>query len=192
MSEPASQAERSIHRMIPFPGAVPEVGVWLWAMGEVRRNLLNTLARIEQAGFGQEFYDWRGPDSADNSVGSLLYHVAGVELGWLYFDVLGTGLPADLKELFPLNDRTEDGKLRHVKDVPIEEHLARLKRARQRFLEVVGAMSLDEWNDLKSPAGEDYSMTPAWTVYHLVEHESGHLYEVRRLVRKWLETRGAG
>lgn len=111
------------------PGQAAKRRPILWAMGEVRRNLLNTLARIERAGLEQAFYDWRGPDGADNSVGSLPYHVAGVELGWWYFDLLGTGLPADLKELFPFDDRTEEGNRRLVKDVPIDDQLARLERA---------------------------------------------------------------
>lgn len=190
MSEASGRSERTIDAMGSYPGAVPEIGVWLWAMEEARRNLLATLKRIERAGFGQEFIDWRGPDGNDNSVGSLLYHIAGVEMGWLYFDVLGTGLPADIQELFPVDDRTEDGMLRHVADVPLADHIAKLATTRRRFLEIVGAMSLEEWNELKEPAGEDYAMTPAWTVYHLVEHEAGHLYEVRRVVRKWLEARG--
>ena len=62
MSEPI--AERSVHAMGSYPGAIPEVGAWLWGMQEARRNLLKTLARIEQAGFGQEFIDWRGADGS--------------------------------------------------------------------------------------------------------------------------------
>ncbi len=182
----ADRADRRISRMGSYPGAEPEVGVWLWAMEEARRNLLNTLERIERAGFGQEFYDWRGPNGDDNSVSALLYHIAGVEMGWLFFDVLGTGLPADVQRMFRVDDRTEDGKLRHLPDVPIAEHLERLAASRRRFLAEVSAMPLEQWHDLKYPEGEDYAMTPAWTVYHLVEHEAGHLYEVRRMVRKWL------
>jgi hypothetical protein len=158
-------------------------------MQEVRRGLLSTLDRIEQAGFGQQFLDWRGPDGEDNSAGTLLYHVAGVEMGWLYIDMLMTGFPAEVQEWLPFDDRDETGHLRYLPGITFEEHRKRLARTRERFLEVVGGLSLEEWNRLREPAGEDYAVTPGWIVYHLLEHEAGHLYEIRRLVRKWLEAK---
>lgn len=188
MSDVASSSGRNIDRLGTYPKAtVPEVGQWLWGMQEVRRGLLSTLDRIEQAGFGQEFLDWRGPDGNDNSVGTLLYHVAGVEMGWLYFDMLMTGFPDEVQEWLPFDDRNETGQLRYLPGITFEEHRTRLAKARERFLEVVGGLSLDEWNRLREPEGEDYAVTPGWIVYHLLEHEAGHLYEIRRMVRKWLE-----
>ena len=185
MSEPGT--ERAVHTMGSYPGAIPEVGVWLWGMQEARRNLLKTLARVERAGFGQEFIDWRGPGGNDNSVGTLLYHIAGVEMGWLHVDILGGALPDDWSILLPFDDRTDDGALRHIPDVSLEDHLARLAETRRRFLEVVSAMSAAEWTELRSPKDEEYTISMAWTVYHLVEHEAGHLYQIRGIVRKWLE-----
>lgn len=186
MTDAGTPSDRFIDRMGSYPGAAPEIGVWLWAMQEVRRNLLDTLERVERAGFGQEFLDWRGPDGDDNSVGTLLYHVAGVELGWLYHDILGTGFPEDIGALFPLDDRTEDGRLRPLPGVTLAEHRERLARSRERFLEIVSPLTVEEWHELKYPPDEEYAMSPAWTVFHLVEHEAGHLYEVRRMARKWL------
>lgn len=185
MSEPMN--ERSVHTMGAYPGAIPQVGVWLWAMQEARRNLLTTLGRIERAGFGQEFIDWRGADGNDNSVGTLLYHIAGVELGWLYVDILGGALPDDWSTLFPFDDRTDEGTLRHIPGVALEDHVAKLAESRRRFLDIVSAMSEEQWNELRSPPGENHSITMAWTVYHLLEHEAGHTYQIYRIVRKWLE-----
>ncbi len=62
-----------------------------------------------------------------------------------------------------------------------------MARARERFLEVIRGLSREEWNRLREPEGEDYAATPGWIVFHLLEHEAGHLYEIRRVVRKWLE-----
>ncbi len=189
MTEAAKRPERRLHTAGNHHGALPEIGTWLWGMKEARRGLLRTLERIEAAGFGQEFLDWRGIDGKDNSVGTVLYHVAGVEMGWLYFDLLMTALPDDVKERFPEEDRAEDGNLRHFPGETLDQHRDRLAWTRQRFLESVSALSLEEWHELRSPEGEDYAATPAWIVFHLLEHEAGHLYEIRRVVRKWLESR---
>jgi hypothetical protein len=191
MTEAAKRTERRLLTSGTHHGALPEVGTWLWGMKEARRGLLSTLDRIERAGFGQEFLDWRGPDGQDNAVGSVLYHIAGVEMGWLYFDVLMTTYPDAVKARLPEDGLAEDGKLRFLPGVTLDEHRERLAWTRQHFLEVVGGMSLEEWHELRAPDGEDYAATPAWIVYHLVEHEAGHLFEIRRVVRKWLEGRQA-
>lgn len=185
MAEPAAEQERYVDTLEPYPAATPEVGVWLGALQTVRGGLLRSLGRIEQAGFGQEFLDWRGPAGDDNSVGTLLYHIASVELGWLYFDIMLGDAAADLKELLPVTGWDDKGMLTHVPGRTMSDHLELLAEARRRFLDLVGPMSLEDWRSLRSPDGEDYSATPEWIVYHLVEHEAGHMYEIHRMVRKW-------
>lgn len=177
--------QRSIRTLEPYSAAAPEVGVWLGSMQTLRRGLLNTLSRIDQAGWGGDFLDWRGPADEDNSVGTLLYHIALVELGWLYFDMMPEAAPQDLRELLPFDGWDDQGRLTHVADKPLREHIELLAEARGKFLELVAPMSVEDWRTLRSPAGEDYSATPEWMVYHLVEHEAGHMYEIHRMVRKW-------
>lgn len=176
--------------MEPHPAAVEAVGAWLGAMQSIRGQLLHTLTRIDRAGWGNGFLDWRGPAGDDNSVGSLLYHIAAVELSWLYFDMLPEREPDDLRDLLPFDDRDDQGHLVHVTGWTMQQHLDLLAEARRRFLHEVGAMTLEDWRTLRSPPGEDYSATPEWIVFHLVEHEAGHLYGIHRLVRLWREQRG--
>lgn len=185
----SNQPERRHHSMGSYPGAVPEIGVWLWGMQEVRAGLLDALNRVEQAGFGQWFLEWRGLDGDDNSVASLAYHVAHIEMDWLYSDMLMTPYPDDILELVPLGARDEQGRLPHITGLGFSELRERLNRTRQRFLDVVSGLTLEEWGRVREPAGEDYAVTPAWIVFHLLEHESGHYFEIRRMARKWLEAR---
>jgi hypothetical protein len=42
-------------------------------------------------------------------------------------------------------------------------------------------MSLADWRTPRSPKNEDYSVTPEWMVFHLVEHEAGHIFQVSAL-----------
>src|SRR5690625_807260 len=185
MTDTDAGPERTIRILEPYPAVTPEVGVWLGAMQTMRHGLLSSLDRIGRAGWGNDFLDWRGPAGDDNSVGSLLYHIALVELGWLYFDMMLGDTPADLKELFPFEGWDEQERLTHVPDRSLQEHLDLLAESRRRFLAHVASVSLEDWRTLRSPEGDDYSATPEWIVFHLVEHEAGHMYEIHRMVRKW-------
>ncbi len=192
MSDPHDSAAVLQRRKLAlgaFTGAIPEVGPWLWAMEDARRATLDTLGRIERAGFGQEFLDWRGPDGKDNSVAALLYHIAIVEASWLYVDMLMEDPPADIRAVMPFDDRDERGDLAQVPGLSFGELREKLAYVRERFLEVVSELSLEEWQRFSAPENEEYEVTPGWIVYHLVEHEHGHLYEIRRMVRKWLEAK---
>jgi hypothetical protein len=42
----------------------------------------------------QQTLDWQGLDRSENSIGSLLYHIALVEMSWLFMDLLEDELPA--------------------------------------------------------------------------------------------------
>src|SRR5690606_11753087 len=136
-------------------------------------------------GIDDEQLDWRGPSGADNSIGSLLYHVALIETSWLYDDIFMSRYPEDIIAMFPLNHRTPTGQLMHVPAIPLADHLRRLSFVRSRFLELLGDMDPTEWHRVRAPEGEDYAVSPAWVVYHLVEHEAGHLFEVRAIKRRW-------
>lgn len=176
---------KDIRTVEPHAGSDPEIGRWLWAMQEARRGLLEEVEVIDD-----EQLDWRGPSGADNSIGSLLYHVALIETSWLYDDIFMGPYPEDIVALFPLDHRTPDGRLMHVPGMPLDEHLQRLSFVRDRFLELMSNMDPDDWRRVRAPEGEDYAVSPAWVVYHLVEHEAGHLFEVRASKRRWRESRG--
>jgi len=183
---PGAADERELKVMTPLPGAAPVIGSWLWGMEETRRGLLGSVREL-----GQAELDWRGPNGVDNSIGSLLYHIALVEMDWLYFDLMLAQPPEDVRIRFPHEHRTPDGRLANVVGVPLDDHLDRLAFTRRRFLETIGPLSLEEWHRVREPEGVDYAVTPAWTVFHLVEHEAGHLFEIRAIVRRWREASGA-
>ena len=178
--------ERELKAMTPLPGSDPLVSSWLWGMEETRRGLLECVRDLDQSQL-----DWRGPADTDNSIGSLLYHVALIEMSWLYEDLLLAEPPAEVAERFPLDHRTPDGRLAHVEGVPLDEHLDRLAFTRRRFIAEVGPITLSDWNAVREPPDVDYAVSPAWIVFHLVEHEAGHLFEVRAVKRRWREAGGA-
>lgn len=170
---------RQLLQITPLPGYPADVGRWLWAMEAVREENLEVVA-----GLTQEELDWEGPDGQENSIGSLLYHIAAVEMGWLHFDILQLKeLPPGVKADFPY-DVFGDDRLTAIKGVPLAEHVERLERSRAVFLNAFRGMTLGDWRNLRAPDGEDYEVTPEWTVFHLVEHEAGHAYQIRSLKRR--------
>ncbi len=164
----------------PLEGYVPEIGLWMWAMNEVRRR---TLRLVE--GIDQRTLDWEGPDGRENAIGSLLYHIALVEMGWLYGDVMQRdNLPPALKPDFPFKTEEADGHLTRVLGVPLAEHVARLNRSRDVFQEEFRAISINDWRRLRRPVDFEnlnYEVTPEWAVFHLVEHEAGHAFQISSL-----------
>jgi uncharacterized damage-inducible protein DinB len=165
-------------QVTPLDGYPPDVGRWLWALEDARR-----ITRRAVEGLDVATLDWRGPEGNENSIGSLLYHVAGVEVGWLFFDILRREFPDEVKADLPFELWTA-GALTHVGGVSLEEHLGRLERTRAVFLERVRAFDLTSFRELQAPEGEEYEVNLEWVVYHLVEHEVGHAYQMRSLRRR--------
>jgi len=152
----------------PVKASHPELGRWLWAMEDTRARTRAALAGLDQAQL-----DWTGP-GVENSIGSLLYHIALIEFDYLYEDILGEGYPAGFEALLPYSDRDESGHLSVVAGVSLDDHLARLDEVRRQFLERIAPMSAERVNAARSYAGGDYDISPAWTFHHLMQHEAEH------------------
>jgi uncharacterized damage-inducible protein DinB len=170
---------REVLDVEPLAGYPAAIGAWLWAMEAVRRETIRAVEGIDAATL-----DWQGPDGRDNSIGSLLYHIALVEMSWLYEDLkLLRDLPDRLRPDFPW-PMTGEGNLTPVLGVSLTDHLARLAKSRTAFLADLSETSDEDWRRRRRPADVAYEVTPAWAVYHLVEHEAGHLYQIRSIRRR--------
>ena len=163
----------------PLPGYPEEIGGALWAMQAVRRETEEAAQGLDRATL-----DWQGADGGDNAIGTLLYHIAIVEVSWLYLDMLLLPeLPPAVRADFPWAMGNGRG-LTPVPGVPLADHLARLARSRTLFLEELRRMTVEDWRRLREPGDEGYRVTPEWIVFHLVEHEAGHQYQIRSIRRR--------
>ncbi len=160
----------------PLTARSPEIGRWLWALEEVRARTHRLIDRLDQ-----RILDWEGPDGRENAIGSLLYHIAYVEMGWLFFDMLGKPFPPQVQSDLPYEMDDGHGRLSRVLGVPLAEHLGRLKRSRTIALETLREIPIEDWRRLRHPSDEDYEVTPEWAVFHLVEHEAGHAFQISSL-----------
>jgi hypothetical protein len=159
----------------PLPGYPGEIGAWLWTMEDSRRRTKGWLA-----GISQKVIDWVPPDGV-NTIGTLLYHIAVVEMEWLHFDALGLdGYPPAMKELLPYPVHDEKGNLKRVAGESLEIHLQRLDACREIFLKAFE--EIDPHTFRQARETESSMVTPQWVVHLLAQHEAdirGQIGELR-------------
>lgn len=167
--------ERRNLQVYSIPGYEEEIGRWLWCLEDVRLSLIKKITAIDQ-----NLLDTKIDER--QTIGSLLYHIALIEADWLYVEVLGTEWDSEIRSLFPLEDRTDDGELIHIKGQSLDEHFYRLNKVREVFLSHFKTMTLKDWR--KPRVLEHYDVTPEWVVYHLIEHESHHRGQIFQMLRE--------
>lgn len=150
--------------------ADPTIASLLWMMEDSRRLLLETVAGLDQATL-----DWE-PKIGGNSIGALLYHIAGVEMDWLYVEVLEQDPPDDIIALFPSDMREDDGHLARWRgeDLATLEH--RLARVRENLLVTYASMTPADFRRARSL--DSYDVTPEWVLHHLLQDEAVHRGEI--------------
>lgn len=167
--------------LLPDEANEPQIGLWLGALHDAR---LRTLEAIE--GAAQADLDADHPDT-QNSIGTLLYHIAAIETDWLYAEVLTTDFPPDVIGLFPYDVRNDSGRLTPVRGVSLDDHLDRLHAVRELVRATFGTMTIEDFFRVRELP--QYDVTPAWVVHHLLQHEAEHRGDIG-VIRSWLR-RGA-
>jgi uncharacterized damage-inducible protein DinB len=162
--------QQRILAALPHPTAA--IGRWLWCLEEARHR---TLQRIE--GLQPRLVDWEAPESG-NSVGTVLYHIAAIELDYLYADLLGQPFPPDVVERFPYEVREDSGHLTPVRKFDMDWYLQRLTFAHDLLLKSIQSMDLDDFRRARHLTDRPIDITPEWTLFHLTQHEAEHRGEL--------------
>jgi uncharacterized damage-inducible protein DinB len=163
----------------PLPGYPPEIGHWLWAMEDSRRRTREALD-----GISPDAIDYSTP-CIDNTIGTLLYHIAAVEADWLYAEVMEQEFPPEIAALFPWDMRDASGRLSVATGLTLDEHYARLAAVRTALLTCFRPISVTDFH--RERTLPHYWVTPAWVLHHLCQHEAEHrgqILEARRLVEQ--------
>lgn len=149
----------------PVPCHDPTVARWLGAIQDCRAITLEWLANIDPRAI-----DFVRED--ENTIGTLLYHIAIIEADWLFVEVLEQPFPEDLIEQFVYDVRVAGGRLTPVSGRNLDQHLALLNQVREHLLAAFRDMTLDDFQrPRKLP---DYDVTPEWVLHHLMQHEAEH------------------
>lgn len=166
----------SHHRSyIPHPpGGYPaEIARSLWALQDTRSRTILVLDGLQLPQL-----DWCAPENG-NSIGSLLYHIAAIEMSWLFTEVLERGFPQEIQALFPYNVRDQEGHLTTIQGVTLQEHIDRLSEARAVLLSSFRDISLEDF--LRPRQFAEYQVTPEWVLHHLGQHEAEHRGQIVEL-----------
>jgi uncharacterized damage-inducible protein DinB len=164
------------------PGAAPESSLWLAALGDCRRRTLEAMAGIQR----QEL-DWICPLSR-NTIGTLLYHIAAIELDWVYCEILEQPFPDDCRSWFPHDARDAEGNLTRVTGQSARTYLARLEYVRASLIEALDDMPPAELKRIRQL--EAYDVSTEWVVCHLLQHEAEHRGQIAVLRRRFRDTNG--
>lgn len=121
----------------------PAVLPWLSAMEDTR---LRTWEALE--GLPADALDWWDEEGA--SIGSLLYHIAAVELDWLFVEILEQPFTPELEQLFPYDMRDEHGKLSAVHGETLEQQWQRLEQVRSYLMTALQGMAPEEFVRVRS------------------------------------------
>jgi uncharacterized damage-inducible protein DinB len=151
-----------------LPGYAPEVGAALWRLQDARDRTLRLLAELPP--------DLVDREVSGNTIGTILYHVALIEVDWLFSEILESDLPAELAARFPAADRDEQGILTAVRGESVDDHRTRLAAVRDELLTRLRGMDDAEFHRARSLP--DYDVSPAWVLHHLAQHEAEHRAEV--------------
>jgi uncharacterized damage-inducible protein DinB len=168
--------EKEVLCVETYPGQEPEIGRWLWALQDSRRRTMSELEGISPATI-----DWLPPGN-ESSIGSILYHVAGIELDWLYMEVLEQSFPPEAVILFPHDIRDDEGLLSKIEGFSLEQQLQRLEVVRGLLLAAYQTMDLSEFRRTRSLP--NYDVTPEWVLHHLMQHEAEHRSQIGALRAK--------
>jgi uncharacterized damage-inducible protein DinB len=155
----------------------PEVGRWLAAMQDARRDTLRELDDLTDAALG-----WRPSPDAD-SISTILYHVALIEADWLLVDILGAEAPAWPTQLLPFAARNEEQHLTGVEGQTLAQHLERLSVVREMLLRYLKPMSSADF--VRMRPGDSYDVSAVWVIHHLLQHEAEHRSQIGALKQAW-------
>jgi uncharacterized damage-inducible protein DinB len=154
----------------PLPDCDSEIGRMLWMLQDARHRTRRTLEGIQLT-----VLDWQPPANG-NSIGTLLYHIAAIELDWLAVEVMEGKLDQGIWGQFPYDVRDENQRLTRVTGVSLAEHYQRLDAVRDLLLENYKAMSVEEFRRMRILP--DYDVTPEEVLHHLAQHEAEHRGEI--------------
>ncbi len=172
------------HLLAPAAGMQSkQVGEFLWQLDDQTRSLTE-----DTRGATPEELGWQMAPGM-NTIGMLLAHIAVVEVSWVRrglheIDDLGDEvLPIGRPETgMPLPEGAAPPAALDGKGLAFfDDLLMRSRDHTRRELAALGDADLDRRFRRRPSADTEMELSIGWMLYHLVEHEAGHYYQINLL-----------
>ena len=152
----------------------PRINTLYAMMNDTRKMLQRVVKDLTVAEI-----DYTPDDRTVETIGTLLYHIAGVEWGWIFMDIGGRELDEEKWKFgFPLRKQVN---IEQISGKPITYYLNLLEEVRKPVFEYLTQISDDILEQKIDVDGELH--TVEWIFYHIFEHELTHIGQIRLLKR---------
>jgi hypothetical protein len=153
----------------------PQVGRFVAMLEDTRGRLLGDLETLD------EVYLDRGLPWDPNSISTLLYHIAAIELDWTFADIRETSsFPQGASDWFPVPVRDEDGRLAPFSN-SLQRHVERLEWVRGHLLDTIADLTDADLDRVVTNADDGSTNTIGWILHHLMQHEAEHRGQIGEL-----------
>ena len=163
-----------IRKLIKSRVFSPRVDSLYAMMCDTREILLMTIndLTIEQL-------DYTPDDRIVESIATLLFHIAGVEWGWIFMDINKQEIDEEKwKYGFALR---KEVNIDQVSGKPLDYYIDMLNEVRGQVIEYLSTIDDDILDQVIESEGRSYSIE--WIIYHTFEHELTHIGQIRLLKR---------
>jgi len=161
--------------LAPVEGYTPQIGRFVAMLADSRSRLLRDLETLDEA------YLERGLPWDPNSISTLLYHVAAIELDWAFADIRETQqFPEGTRDWFPVDVRDEDGRLTPFSN-SLQRHIDRLEWTRAHLLDALAGLEDEDLDRVVTNADDGSKNTIGWILNHLMQHEAEHRGQIGEL-----------
>jgi uncharacterized damage-inducible protein DinB len=160
-----------------LPGFTPQIGRLVSMMNYVRSTTLSAVAGLSAAQLDHL------PDPRSNSIGALLMHIAGAEVGYqaatLEMRDLTDGERQEWGAALELGDRART----EIRGHELDHYLRKLEDVRARTLAELARRD-DAWLEQETAFGNGQRVNNHFKWFHVFGHELNHRGQIR-----WLRAR---
>lgn len=169
--------DRSLYLIGDIPGFTPQIGHLVSMMNYARHTTLTAVA-----GLGVVELDYVH-DTQSNSVGALLSHIAGSEVGYQAATFNARGLNAEEKREWGVAIDLGERASREIRGHELDYYLGRLEQVRAMTLAELGRRD-DQWLGEQTSLASGQKINNYFKWFHVLEHELSHGGQIRWLAKR--------
>ena len=169
--------QRDLFLIGDLPGFTPQIARLVSMMNYVRSTTLKAVA-----GLCVDELDYLH-DPQSNSIGTLLSHIAGAEVGYQAATFDGRDLTAEEREQWGTAIGLGERAREEIRGYELAHYLGRLEQVRAKTLAELGRRT-DQWLEEEASFGNGQRVNTYFKWFHVIGHEINHTGQIR-----WLRSR---